>query len=327
MAIAILFQGMKSPFFYGKSARFSHLFWVDSMAKKQDWIIGFFFFGAVIVFIFFILMIVFGEAGSSNEISFSGGGEKVGVIELNGVITSSRRLVKQFKRFDKDASIKAIVFRIDSPGGGIAASQEIYEQVRRTRAHGKPIIASMGSVAASGGYYVSLGASKIMANPGTTTGSIGVIAEIPNFKKLLDKIGVQFTIIKSGKYKDIGSPYREVTGDEMYHLQQWINNGYDQFVRTIVKERKLDEKRVREIGDGRVYSGEQALGLSLIDSLGTFDDAIQWAGKMGGIKGEPKVFREREKRVTVFDLVRGDLGGFVRNNFGTWPRVKYQMVF
>ncbi len=297
------------------------------MAKKQDWIIGFFFFGAVVVFIFFILMIVLGVVGSSNEISFSGAGDKVGVIELNGVITSSQRLVRQFKKFDKNANIKAIVFRINSPGGGIAASQEIYEQVKKTRDHGKPIIASMGSVAASGGYYVSLGASKIMANPGTTTGSIGVIAEIPNFKKLLDKIGIQFTIIKSGKYKDIGSPYREVTGDERYHLQQWINNGYDQFVRTIVKERNLQEKRVREIGDGRVYSGEQALNLALIDSLGTFDDAIQWAGKMVGIKGEPKVFRERQKRVTIFDLVRGDIGGFVRNNFGTWPRVKYQMVF
>jgi len=310
-----------------KQPGFLTIFWLNSMAKKQDWIIGFFFFGAVIVFIFFILLIVFGMVGSSNKISFSGAGEKVGVIELNGIITSSRSIAKQFKKFDKDASIKAIVFRINSPGGGIAASQEIYEQVKRTRDHGKPIIVSMGSVAASGGYYVSLGASKIMANPGTTTGSIGVIAEIPNFKKLLDKIGIQFTIIKSGKYKDIGSPYRDVTGDEKYHLQQWIDNGYDQFVRTIVKERKLDEKRVREIGDGRVYTGEQALGLSLIDSLGTYDDAIQWAGKMGGIKGEPKVFREREKRVTVFDLVRGDIGGFIRNNLGTWPRVKYQMVF
>ncbi len=327
MVIEIVFQGMKRPFFYGEQPSFLTIYWYINMAKKQDWIIGFFLFGAVAVFVFFIFMIVLGVIGSSSEINFSGAGEKVGVVELNGVITSSQRIVRQLKKFDKDANIKAVVFRIDSPGGGIAASQEIYEQVKRTRDHGKPIIASMGSVAASGGYYVSLGASKIMANPGTTTGSIGVIAEIPNFKKLLDKIGVQFTIIKSGKYKDIGSPYREVTGDELYHLQRWIDNGYDQFVRTIVNERHLQEQRVREIGDGRVYSGEQALGLALIDSLGTFDDAIQWAGKMGGIKGEPKVYRERQKRVTVFDLVRGDIGGFVRNNFGTWPRVKYQMVF
>lgn len=297
------------------------------MARKQDYIIGFIIFGSVAVFfIFIVLFLIFGIS-SNSDVSISTPGAKVGIVELYGVISSSGGTVKQLKEFAKDNSIKAIVFRIDSPGGGIAASQEIYEQVKKVRDGGLPVVASMGSVAASGGYYVALGADHIMANPGTTTGSIGVIAEIPNFTKLMEKIGIKFTIIKSGKFKDIGSPYRETTKEELSELQKWIDNGYDQFVKTIVNERELDEKHVRSVGDGRVYSGEQALELALIDTLGTFEDAIQFAAKLGGISGEPRIQRIKKKKVTFFDILTGDVEAFINRNFGTWPRVKYQMVF
>ncbi len=272
------------------------------MAKKQDWIIGGFIFGFLAIFTFFLILIIIGF-GSKGEMSISPGGSRVAIIELNGIITSSDRIVRQFKKYQKDASVKSVVFRINSPGGGIAASQEIYEHVKRVRDSGKPVVASMGSVAASGGYYVALGAQSIMANPGTTTGSIGVIAEIPNFSRLLDKLGISFTIIKSGKFKDTGSPYRNIRAEEYEYLQEWIDNGYEQFVDIVSKERKLSIEKVREVADGRVFTGEQALNLSLIDTLGTFDDAINLAAKLGGISGEPRILHERLRKVTLFDII------------------------
>jgi len=252
------------------------------MAKKQDWIIGGFIIGFLAIFTFFFILIIIGF-GSKGDMSISPGGSKVAIIELNGIITSSNNIVRQFKKFQKDGSVKSIVFRINSPGGGIAASQEIYEHVKRVRDGGKPVVASMGSVAASGGYYVALGTQTIMANPGTTTGSIGVIAEIPNFSRLLDKLGISFTIIKSGK--------------------------------------------VREVADGRVFTGEQALKLALIDTLGTFDDAIKFAAKLGGISGEPRITRDRVRKVTLFDILTEDIETFISNHLSLWPQAKYMMTF
>ncbi|MBN2410903.1 signal peptide peptidase SppA [candidate division KSB1 bacterium] len=296
------------------------------MAKKQDWIIGGFIFGFLAIFTFFLILIIMG-LGSSGEMTISPGGSRVAIIELNGIITSSDKIVQQFKKYQKDASVKSIVFRINSPGGGIAASQEIYEHVKRVRDGGKPVVASMGSVAASGGYYVALGSQMIMANPGTTTGSIGVIAEIPNFSRLLDKIGVSFTIIKSGRFKDTGSPYRNMRSDEYEYLQGWIDNGYKQFVQVVSKERNLPEEKVREVADGRVYTGEQALGLSLIDTLGTYDDAIHLAAKLGGITGEPRILRDRLRKVTLFDIITEDTETLISKHFSLWPQAKYIMKF
>ncbi len=265
--------------------------------------------------------------GRSGEMTISSGGSRVAIIELNGIITSSDKIVQQFKKFQKDGSVKSIVFRINSPGGGIAASQEIYEHVKRVRDSGKPVVASMGSVAASGGYYVALGSQLIMANPGTTTGSIGVIAEIPNFSRLLDKLGISFTIIKSGKFKDTGSPYRNIRDDEYEYLQGWIDNGYNQFVHVVSRERKLSEDKVREVADGRVFTGEQALGLSLIDTLGTYDDAIHLAAKLGGITGEPRILRDRSKKITLFDLITEDTETLISKHLSLWPQAKYMMKF
>ena len=296
------------------------------MARKRDWIIG----GVILAAIggFFILFVVLiFSLGSSNDVSIGGSGGKIAVIELDGVITSSKKIVRQFIRFNKNDQVKAIVFRINSPGGGVAASQEIYEHVKRVRDGGKPVIASLGSVAASGGYYVALGADSIMANPGTTTGSIGVIAEIPNLRRLMDKIGISFTIIKSGKFKDTGSPYRDISAEEHQYLQQWIDNGYEQFVAAVANERHMDVKSVKKLADGRVYSGEQAFQHGLIDTLGTFQDAIDLAAQVAGISGEPRIIRERQEKLTIFDLLGSDLKKSFNEYLGTWPRVKYQLSF
>ncbi len=292
------------------------------MAKKQDYIIG----GIILTVItFFGILFIIAIVGlsSQSDMSIVSGGDKVAVIDLEGIITSPHAIVRQFKKFDKDESVKSIVFRINSPGGGISASQEIYEHVRRVRDGGKPIVASMGTVAASGGYYVALGADAIMANPGTTTGSIGVIAEFPNFKKLMEKIGIEFTVIKSGKFKDTGSPYRDIRPEERQYLQAWIDNGYDQFLETVMRERELPRNEVLKVADGRVYTGEQAKNLALIDTLGTFEDAISLAAELGGIKGEPKLLKERQNKITLYDILTEDIQILLSEYVGLWPEAKY----
>jgi protease IV len=295
------------------------------MAKKQDKIIALFIFS---LFMLSLIILFFMVRGINDDVQLAGGSEKVGIVELDGVITSSRAVVKQLEGFRKDDDVKAVVFRVDSPGGGIAASQEIFEHVRRVRESGKPVIASMGSVAASGGYYVALGADTIMANPGTTTGSIGVIAEFPNFTKLLDKLGVQMTVIKSGRFKDTGSPYRPMNAQDRQYLQEWIDDGYDQFVQAVAQERDMTPEHVRALADGRVYSGEQACHLALIDTLGTYEDAIQLAAHAAGIKGEPRLIRQERRKVTPIDfLFSYDLKQLMEAYFSAWPRVQYLMTF
>ncbi|MDZ7316713.1 MAG: signal peptide peptidase SppA [candidate division KSB1 bacterium] len=268
------------------------------MAAKQD------------KYILTAILLIFGVGGlllllAVNSSSLHDGGAKIGIVEIKGTIFNSEPIVKQLETFRKDSSIKAVVVRIESPGGGIAASQEIYEHVRRVRDSGKPVIASMGSVAASGGYYVALGADSIMANPGTTTGSIGVIAEFPNVDKLMDKLGIEMTVVKSGRFKDTGSPFRQPTEQEIRYLQQWIDDGYAQFLEVVAKERNLPEDQVRELADGRIYSGRQALALGLIDTLGTYRDAVALAAKAAGVKGEPKPVRLQKKKMTLVELILG----------------------
>ncbi|MBN1480502.1 signal peptide peptidase SppA [candidate division KSB1 bacterium] len=297
------------------------------MVKKQDKILGFFILGAFVIFFLIVMLILFSVSSTSN-IEFAGIGDKIAIVELEGIITSSQSIVNQFKRYQKDNSISAIVFRINSPGGGIAASQEIYEHVRRVRDSGKPVIASMASVAASGGYYVALGADSIMANPGTTTGSIGVIAEFPNFTGLMDKLGIGITIIKSGRFKDTGTPYRNLTPSDREYLQAWINDGYDQFLSAVSEERGMPKEKVQRLADGRVYSGQQAYKLALIDTLGTFEDAIHLAADAAGITGEPRLVRQQRRRVTPFELLFFyDLKRLAETYFSAWPRIQYLMSF
>jgi len=167
-----------------------------------------------------------------------------------------------------------------------------------------------------------------MAGPGTTTGSIGVIAEIPNFTKLMDKLGISMTIIKSGQYKDTGTPYREMTPADRAYLQSWIEESYDQFVSTVAKERGMSKEKARELGDGRVYSGRQAYELALVDTIGTFDDAVQLAADMAGITGEPRLVRQERRKVTPFELMFSfDLEEFVKTHISAWPRIQYLMSY
>ncbi len=235
---------------------------------------------------------------------FSVRGNRVGEIEIKGTIMSSQDTLKQIMDFRKESAIKAIVLRIDSPGGAVGPSQEIYREIRRT-VQSKPVVASLGSVAASGGYYIASAASHIVANPGTITGSIGVIIHVPNFRELFGKIGYQMTTIKSGQFKDIGNPAREMTPEEKQLLQTTIDETYGQFVRDVALARKLPEEDVRKIADGRIIMGEKAVELKLVDQLGNFEDAVIKAGELGMIQGEPEVEKAKKRKHSLLDLLIG----------------------
>ncbi len=220
----------------------------------------------------------------------------IGVLRLQGVIMDADKSIKILTDFRRNPHIKAVVVRIDSPGGAVGASQEIYDEIRRT-ARVKPVVASMQSVAASGAYYAALGATRIVADPGTITGSIGVIIKFPNLKKIFDKIGYKTEVIKSGINKDIGSMSRNMTPEERQLLQKMINNVLKQFIGAVAQSRHLTVAKVKKIADGRVFSGEQALNLGLLDKLGNFTTAVQMAAKLGGIavKNPPLIYPEDNK--------------------------------
>lgn len=231
-------------------------------------------------------------------------GEKVGVVEIQGIIADAKPIISQLKKFRKNEDIKAIVLRVDSPGGGVGPSQEIYSEVKKTTRE-KKVVASMGAIAASGGYYVAAGADHLMANPGTITGSIGVVMEFANVEELFKKIGVSAYVIKSGDYKDVGSPLRKMTPQERKLLQGFIDNVHQQFVTAVAEGRQMPEEQVRAIADGRILSGEQAQKLGLLDSLGNIEDAIALAAQLGGIKGEPSVVYAEKKRFSVLEFILG----------------------
>lgn len=228
----------------------------------------------------------------------------IGLVEVKGMILDSRETVRQLRHFLKKDDIKAVVLRVDSPGGVVAPSQEIYDEVRKFAAK-KKIVVSMGSLAASGGYYISAPATLIYANPGTITASIGVIIKLSNIEALMDKIGIKATVVKTGKFKDSGSPVRELTAEDRAMFQSVIDSTHNQFVKAVASGRKLPEDEVRRIADGRVLSGEQALALKLVDRLGTLQDAIEEAGRLAGIKGEPEVILPPKRKLNYLDLLSG----------------------
>jgi protease-4 len=231
-------------------------------------------------------------------------GENVGVIEIKGVISDPKPVLENLRELRKKKSVRAIVLRIDSPGGGVGPSQEIYEEVKKTK-RVKKVVASMGAIAASGGYYVAAAADRIVANPGTLTGSISVLMEFANLESLLNKIGVGAFVLKSGQFKDAGSPLREMTPKERELLQGFIDNVHEQFVTAVADGRKMSKEKVQAIADGRILTGEQAQELGLLDSLGNLEDAITLAGKLGGIKGEPSVFYPKKKRFSLLEYIFG----------------------
>jgi protease-4 len=232
-------------------------------------------------------------------------GDRVALIRIEGVIVDSKETIDEIREYVKDSSIKAIVMRIDSPGGAVAPAQEIYEEVKKA-ASKKKVLVSMGSVAASGGYYIASPATRIIANPGTLTGSIGVIMEIPNVEGLMNKLGIKTEVVKSGRHKDIASIFRGIKNEEREILQEVMDNVHEQFIKAVAEGRRMHIDNVRKIADGRVYTGEQALKLGLVDELGNLEDAIQTAAKLSGIKGEPIVVSKKE-RFSLVDLIKGKI--------------------
>ncbi|MEK6570541.1 MAG: signal peptide peptidase SppA [Bacteroidota bacterium] len=266
------------------------------MTKASKWALGILGALAVLfVFVFVVSFLLF--VGTTRDDGFiSAIGDKIAVVELKEVISSSERVVYQLKKHRENSSVKAIVLRVDSPGGAVVPSQEMYEEVRKTREAGKPIIVTMGSVAASGGYYVSCGATKIVANRGTLTGSIGVISQFLQLEELMSKIGIASTTVKTGKFKDSGSPFRKFSEEDRKYWEGLIKDTYNQFLSVVVRERQIPHERLLSIADGRVFTGEQALQLGLVDTLGTYEDAIRIAADMVGIRGEPVVVKMRDRR-------------------------------
>jgi protease-4 len=278
------------------------------MTKSTKWFLGILGVLALLAIGFTVVIIAL-VSGSSDktETVTVGSGDKVAVVDLKGVIASSDEVVRQMKKYKNNSSIRAIVLHIDSPGGGVVASQEMYEEVRAVRDGGKPVIVSMGSLAASGGYYVAVGGSYLVANRGTLTGSVGVISEFLQLKDALDKLGIGVKTIKAGKLKDAGSPMRAMNDDDQKYFQALMDDVHRQFIDVVARERKMDVEKVRELADGRVFTGEQALQLGLVDTLGTFEDAVRIAAVKVGIKGEPAIVKER-KRQMWYESIFGDAG-------------------
>ncbi len=233
--------------------------------------------------------------------------EKIALIKVEGPIIQSKTIVEELKEYTKNRQVKAIVLRIESPGGGVVPSQEIYEEVRKT-ATIKKVIVSMGAVAASGGYYIAAPASRIVANPGTITGSIGVIMEIPNMQGLMDKIGIKSEVIKSGKYKDMASVFRGIGKEQRQILQGMLDDVHEQFINAVAVGRNMPVEKVRKIADGTIYTGAQALKLGLVDELGTLEDSIRIAASLSGIKGEPEIVTKKGRHY-LFELIEGRLRG------------------
>ena len=226
-------------------------------------------------------------------------GEKVGVIPIEGIIGDAGEIIDQINEFADSNGIRAVVLRIDTPGGSVAPSQEIYQAVRELRKK-KKVVVSMGSVAASGGYLIAVAADRIVANPGTITGSISAVMHYANVEELLKKVGVRSSVIKSGKFKDIGSPVREMTAEERSLIQGIVDDIYDQFVRTVSENRKIPLSKIVRLADGRVFTGRQAKELGLIDDLGGLQDAVLLAGRLSGMKGKPEIVHGMKKKTTLW---------------------------
>lgn len=267
--------------------------------KKNPVLLGLMVFG---VLISLFLVSIWALSYFSNREESLWGGEKVAIIEIRGVIIDPQPVVEKLVKLRKNEKVKAIVLRIDSPGGAVGPAQEIYAEVRKAQKE-KKVLVSVGSVAASGGYYIACGADKIMANPGSITGSIGVIVESLNVEELLNKLGLKSVVVKSGKVKDMGSPFRPMTDEEKKLLQGVLDSVHEQFIRAVAEGRNLPLEKVRELADGRIFSGEQARALGLVDELGNFEDAIALAAKLAGIKGEPEVIYPEKKRFSILDLL------------------------
>jgi protease-4 len=235
------------------------------------------------------------------------GGPRVAIVELEGVIMDADAIVKELREHQDNPTVRAVVVRVNSPGGVVAPTQEIVAAVQRVRKAHKPVVASLSSVAASGGYYVATAADRIFANPGTLTGSIGVVMQMANVEGLLKKAGVDYVVVKAGRYKDVGNFARAMTPEERRILQALLDDVYGQFVNAVAEGRKLDRETVLGLADGRIYSGQQAHRLKMVDELGGLEEAIEAAAKLAGIPGRPKLVYPR-RRFSLMDLIKNQVG-------------------
>lgn len=269
------------------------------MDRRAAWVLGIIF-GGLFLCLFAFLMLFWAAIHVGNE--SGSGADAVGVVEIKGPIKGARSTLDALRAFRKNPRVKALVIRIDSPGGAVAPSQEIYEAIRKLRDR-KKVVASMGTVAASGAFYIACAADKIYADPGTLTGSIGVIMQAPNIQGLMKWAGVQMNTLTAGKMKDALSPYRELRPDERTYFQNLLEDVHEQFIGAVAAGRGLKIEDVRRIADGRVFTGRQAKKLRLVDELGGLNDAVAAAGKMAGIEGEPAVIYPKHHRPFLQRLI------------------------
>lgn len=279
------------------------------MARRKSLLVGGFYFlifsGLFFIFAYWLTAKDGGDGWGS--------GNKIALIRVEGVILDSRKIVKTLRRYGKNPDIKGILIRIDSPGGGVAASQEIYDELIEIQREGlKKVVSSMGTVAASGGYYIASATDLIVANPGTLTGSIGVIMELTNIEGLLDKIGVEGITIKSGKNKDVGSPFRKMKKEERALLQYVLDDVHSQFIEAVAEGRSLHIDEVTRLADGRIFTGRQAQEVGLVDELGSLQWAIQRSAELAGIEGKPQIIEANEKTV-LSELLENRFFGTLKN--------------
>jgi protease-4 len=266
----------------------------------------------------FLISFIAGRWGLFEGSGISLSNDKIAVITIQGVLTSATDTIEQFKKYEEDEEVKALVLRIDSPGGTVVAAQEIYREIKKLR-ETKIVLTSMGNVAASGGYYVAAATEEIIANPGTLTGSIGVISEYPNFEELMKKVGLKSEVLKGGRYKDLGNPTREMTVEERQLLQDLIDNIHMQFIRDVALGRGRTIEEIEPLADGRVFTGEQAQENGLVDRLGNFQDALDRAAELAGIEGKPVIIYPEKKRKKIWEYVVQGLaevmGSVLRSTF------------
>ena len=279
-----------------------------------------------LLFLALILLALVGISSITSEWVQQGTKNRIGIVDITGLISDSQYIVNQVKKFRQDKRIRGIILRIDSPGGAVGPSQEIYDEVLKTRESGKTIYASMGALAASGGYYIASAAEKIFANPGTLTGSIGVIMVFSNAKGLMEKIGLQPEIVKAGEYKDIGSPARAMTQKERNLLQSVVTDVHQQFIEAVASGRDISVAEVTKIADGRILTGRQAYSLNLVDQMGGLQVSIDQIAHKVGIIGSPKIIRETP-RVGFLDWVLKSTVNQSLINRSSIPSLQYTWYF
>ena len=279
-----------------------------------------------LLFLALILLALVGISSITSEWVQQGTKNRIGIVDITGLISDSQYIINQVKKFRQDKRIRGIILRIDSPGGAVGPSQEIYDEVLKTRESGKTIYASMGALAASGGYYIASAAEKIFANPGTLTGSIGVIMAFSNAKGLMEKIGLQPEIVKAGEYKDIGSPARAMTQKERNLLQSVVTDVHQQFIEAVASGRDISVAEVTKIADGRILTGRQAYSLNLVDQMGGLQVSIDQIAHKVGIIGSPKIIKETP-RVGFLDWVLKSTVNQSLINRSSIPSLQYTWYF